>query len=221
MDHEVTLLHVGFVTHDVRRFLVTRPDGFGFEPGQGVELALDLEGWREEGRPFTPTSLPSDPVLEFTIKAYPEHDGVTRRLHALEPGAKLRMSEPFGTITWRGPGTFIAGGAGVTPFLAILRRLGASGDLDGCDLHFSNRAPADVICEKELRHLLGDRCHLTCTHRSAPGYDDRRIDRAYLEEALDDLDRHFYVCGPPKMVEDIQAALEGLGADSERVVFEQ
>ena len=33
MEHRVTLLMNTFVTHDVRRLVVTRPDGFGFTPG--------------------------------------------------------------------------------------------------------------------------------------------------------------------------------------------
>ncbi len=221
MDHTVQILHTGFVTHDVKQFIVTRPDDFQFEPGQGVELAVDEEGWHDEGRPFTPTSLPDEPVLEFTIKIYPDHEGVTRKLDTLNPGTSLLMSEAFGTIKYQGPGTFIAGGAGVTPFLAILRQLHEGGELDGSSLLFSNRTPADVLCEKELRHLLGDRCHLTCTGRSAPGYDHRRIDGAYLEEKVDDLDQHFYLCGPPAMVEDVQEALQELGVDAERTVLEE
>jgi ferredoxin-NADP reductase len=51
----VTLLMSEFVTHDVRRFLVSRPPGFNFEPGQGVELAINQTPWRDEGRPFTLT----------------------------------------------------------------------------------------------------------------------------------------------------------------------
>ncbi len=221
MEHTVQILHIGFVTHDVKQFVVTRPDEFEFEPGQGVELAVDEEGWRSEGRPFTPTSLPDEPVLEFTIKIYPDHEGVTRKLDTLEPGASLRMSSAFGTITYQGPGTFIAGGAGVTPFLAILRRLHVSGELEASSLLFSNRTPADVICEKELRHRLDDRCHLTCTGRSAPGYESRRIDGDYLEEKLDDLDQHFYLCGPPAMVNDVREALQALGVDPERTVLEE
>ena len=73
------------------------------------------------------------------------------------------MSEPFGTISYQGPGVFIAGGAGITPFLAMLRDLARRGELDRQTLIFSNKAPRDVICEKELRHLLGERCILTCT----------------------------------------------------------
>jgi cytochrome-b5 reductase len=211
MDHTVELLHTGFVTHDVKRFVVSRPDGLQWKPGQGVEMALDQDGWRAEGRPFTPTSLPRDQVLEFTIKAYPEHDGVTTRLHDLVAGDRLLMSDPFGTITWQGAGTFLAGGAGVTPFLAILRDADAD-ELARSSLHFTNKTPADVICEKELRHLLGDRCHLTCTEESAPGYDHRRLDRDYLESEVTDLDDPVYVCGPPGFVDELGEALDDLGA---------
>lgn len=220
MDHDTRILHTGFVTHDVKQFILQRPAGFEWTPGQGVELAIDREEWIDEGRPFTPTGHPDAPVLEFTIKRYPGRDGVTDRLHGLGPGAALRMSEAFGTITDKGAGTFIAGGAGVTPFLAILRERRRRGTLDRCTLLFSNDTPADVIAEKELRHLLGERCILTCTRESAPGYEERRIDRAFLAEAVPDLDRPLYVCGPPDFVDDVSAALIDLGADEARIVVE-
>lgn len=220
MEHAIEILHTGFVTHDVQQFVTTRPNDLSFEPGQGVEVALDREGWRDEWHPFTPTSRTDESVLEFTIKEYPSHDGLTTRLHDLAPGDRLLVSGAGGTITWQGPGTFIAGGAGVTPFLAIFRNV-SDDDLEGCRLIFSNKTPADVICEKELRHRFGDRCRLTCTDERAPGYDHRMIDRAYLGEVIDDFDQRFYVCGPPKMVEDVTDALVSQGADEGRIVIEQ
>jgi ferredoxin-NADP reductase len=220
MTHKVTLLMSGFVTHDVKRFVVTRPDGFEFEPGQGVELAIDDPEWREESRPFTPTSLRDDRVLEFTIKGYPAHKGVTQALHALEPGAQLLMSDPFGTIRYKGPGVFIAGGAGVTPFMAILRQLSRDKRLDDHHLMFSNKTPSDVIVEKELRHLLKDRCVLTCTDEQAPGYENRLIDRDFLSEQISDFDQHFYVCGPPEFNKAVNKALKDLGAKADLLVFE-
>ncbi len=221
MEHTVTLLMSQFVTHDVKRLIVSRPEGFAFVPGEGVELAIDRPGLSDRGRPFTPTSLAADRVLEFTIKAYPDHpDSVTRALHALEPGAGLRMSDPFGTIRYRGPGTFIAGGAGITPFLAILRELARTGSLDGHALIYSNKTPADIICEKELRHLLGARCLLTCTQGAAPGHGHRRVDRAFLQESIADFGQHFYVCGPPAFTEAVNGALRALGAAPDSLVFE-
>jgi cytochrome-b5 reductase len=210
-----------FVTHDVKRFVVSKPPGFSVVPGQGVELAINRPGLSGEGRPFTPTGLAADRVLEFTIKAYPDHAGVTQALHKLEPGAELLMSEPFGTISYQGRGVFIAGGAGITPFLAILRDLARRGDLGGQTLIFSNKTPRDVICEKELRHLLGERCLLLCTGADAPGYEHRRVDRAYLQEKISDFDQRFYVCGPPPFMDAVNAALADLGARAESLVFER
>ncbi len=221
MDHQVTLLMSEFVTRDVKRFILTRPEGFMFEPGQGVELAIDHPDWKDEARPFTPTSLEDDRVLEFTIKGYPEREGVTQALHDLQPGARLLMSEPFGTIRYQGRGMFIAGGAGITPFIAILRRLARDRSLDGHGLLFSNKTPADVICEKEFRYMLGERCVLTCTEETAPGYEGRLIDRDFLAERIDDFGQHFYVCGPPKFNDAVNEALEDLGAEPELLVFEQ
>jgi cytochrome-b5 reductase len=222
MNTTVNLLMSQFVTHDVKHFIVSKPAGFAVAPGQGVELAINRPGLSERGRPFTPTGLASDRVLEFTIKGYADHpDGVTRLLHQLEPGAELLMSEPFGTISYQGPGVFIAGGAGITPFLAILRDLAQRGELERQTLIFSNKTPRDVICEKELRHLLGERCLLLCTGAEAPGYAHRRVDRAYLEENITDFDQRFYVCGPPPFMEAVNAALTDLGARAESLVFER
>jgi ferredoxin-NADP reductase len=218
--HRVTLLMSEFVTHDVRRLVVSRPAGFTFRPGQGVELAIDRPAWREERRPFTPTGLVDDRVLEFTIKRYPEHQGMTRELHTLGAGAELLLSEPFGTISYQGPGVFLAGGAGITPFLAILRARVHAGDIDRHTLIFSNKTPADVICEKELRHYLGARCILTCTQAQAPGYAHRRLDEAFLARGIADFDQRFYICGPPGFMETVNGALEKLGARPESLVFE-
>ena len=220
-QHKISLLMSEFVTHDVKRFIVTRPDGFMFKAGQGVELTIAQPDWQEEGRPFTPIGLVDDRVLEFTIKSYTEHEGVTQMLHTLSPGAELHMSEPFGTISYQGPGVFIAGGAGITPFLAILREQARAGDAAGCSLIFSNKTPADVICEKELKHYLGQRCTLVCTDEQAAGYEHHRIDKAMLEEKIDDFNQPFYVCGPPGFMDAVNSALEELGTDPQNLVFER
>jgi ferredoxin-NADP reductase len=219
--HTVTLLMSEFVTHDVKRFVISRPPGFAYQPGQGVELAINRPGWTEESRPFTPTCLADDRVLEFTVKGYPEHAGMTRELHTLEAGAELLLTGAFGTITDQGPGVFIAGGAGITPFLAILRERARRNALEDSTLIFSNRTPADIICEKELRHYLGARCILVCTGEAAPGCPQRRVDKAFLAERIDDFDQPFYVCGPPGFMDAVNTALEALGADPQRLVFER
>lgn len=221
MSQVVNLLMSQFVTHDVKQFIVSKPEGFSVVPGEGVELSINRAELREESRPFTPTGLAADRVLSFTIKAYPDHAGVTQALHQLEPGAELLMSQPFGTIRYQGPGVFIAGGAGITPFLAILRELQRTGEAGGQTLIFSNKTPRDVICDQELRQMLGERCILTCTQAAAPGCEQRRVDRAFLEEKITDFKQRFYVCGPPPFMEAVNGALADLGASAESLVFER
>lgn len=221
MDFRITLLMSEFVTHDVRRFIVSRPDNFRFEPGQGVELAIDTPEWKEQGRPFTPTSLNEDRILEFTIKAYPDHHGVTQALHKLRPGATLLMSKPSGTIRYKGPGVFVAGGAGITPFIAIVRDLATKGELSNQGMIFSNKTSADVIYEKELRHAFGDRLVLLCTRTEAPGCVQRKVDKAFFTEHIKDFNQHFYVCGPPGFMNAVNGALKELGVEPDALVFEQ
>jgi len=222
MKHSSTILMTEFVTHDVKRFILTKPRNFDYKPGQGVKVVINEPEWKnEESRPFTPTSLRDDKVLEFTIKKYPSGEGVTDKLHSLEVGSKLLISEAFGTITYKGPGVFIAAGAGVTPFIAITRQLARKGKLDSNFLIFSNKTPADVICEKELRHYFGSRCIMTCTQGSAPGYENRRITAEFLSEKIGDFSQRFYICGPDSFVVEIKSVLKRLGASSQSLVFEK
>ena len=207
-----------FETHDVKRLIVSKPADLQFQPGQGVALAIDREGWRDNSHPFTPTSHTDDEVLEFLIKRYPGHDNVTTRLHGLRAGDGLLVSQPFGQLTYRGPGVFIAGGAGVTPFIAILRQLARQDALAEQMLICSHKTPDDVICERELRNALGARCIVTCSRGSGRGYEKRRIDREFLGEKIPDFGSFFYVCGPPAFEKDIRGYLAELGVDSQRIV---
>jgi len=222
MIHRITLLMTQFITHDVKRFIVSKPETFSFTPGQGVELVIDQEKWREEeGRPFTPTNLTTDEVLEFSIKRYPDHKGVTDKIHTLEVGDNLLMNDPFGTISYKGPGLFIAAGAGITPFLSIFRKLAVDQNIAKQTLIFSNKTPADVICEKELRNYFSNRCHLLCTRENGSGYENKRIDRDYLENTIDNTNQYAYVCGPDKFVEEVNGIVKDLGFSAESIVYEE
>ena len=88
-ETKVEILMTGYVTHDVKRFVVQRPGGYDFEPGQATEVSVNLPGYTDRKSPFTFTSLTDEKVLEFTIKGYFDHDGVTSKLHSLGAGSEL------------------------------------------------------------------------------------------------------------------------------------
>ena len=107
-------------------------------------------------RPFTFTSLNEWPYLEFLIKIYNEHNGVTRQLGKTNKGSELILHDVFGAIQYKEPGIFIAGGAGITPFIAIFRALHKQKRLlPGNALIFSNKTTDDIILGEELTKMLG------------------------------------------------------------------
>lgn len=218
---KITLRAVEPVTHDVNHYLFDRPDGYDFTPGQATDVAIDKDGWREEKRPFTFVSQPGDETIEFVIKSYPDHVGVTAQLMQLIPGDRLMIGEPWGAIEDKGPGVFIAGGAGITPFIPILRNRAAKGEIDGCTLIFSNRSEADIILRDEWENMGGLTTLFTVTDQPGSPLDRGMIDREFLERHIDDFDQNFYVCGPDKMVSEISETLEDLGADPDGITFEE
>lgn len=221
MPHSVRILDTEMVTHNVRRFRLERPQGYDFTPGQATEVAIDRDGWREEKRPFTFTGLTDDPQLEFTIKIYPEHEGVTDALGRIAAGEALLIDAPWGTIRYKGPGTFIAGGAGLTPFIAILRDLARRGEIAGNRLVFSNKTEADIIMRETWEAMDGLDTLFVVTDEPESPLSGGPVDRDFLERHVADFGQRFYVCGPDKMVADITGALKALGADPDGLVFEE
>lgn len=221
METIVKILSAEYVTHDVRRFRLEKPAGYTFSPGQATELSVNKDGWTDKRNPFTFTSLTDDPYLEFTIKIYPKHQGVTHQLSMLNPGDELILRESWGAIEYKGPGYFIAGGAGITPFLAILRQLHREGTAKESILFFSNKTDQDIILAEELKTILGDNAHFTVTRQPDSQHDHRRLDENFLQSTINDFSKHFYVCGPDPMVAEITATLEKLGANADALVFEK
>jgi len=221
MEIIVKIIATQEVARYVKRFRIERPKDYNFVPGQATELSVNRDGYRDERRPFTFTSLTEDPYLEFTIKRYSEHHGVTDLLHQLQPGDEVILRDVWGAIEYKGPGYFIAGGAGVTPFLAILRDLHKKKQLGDNKLFFSNHEQPDIICEQELKDMMGENALFVLTREKRAGYVDGRINKEFLQKHLKDTSKHIYICGPDQMISEIIGILEEMGANADALVFEK
>lgn len=216
----VKILAIDDLTHDVRQYTCKRPSKYDFTPGQATEVALDIEDWKDKKRPFTYTSIPSDEHLEFTIKSYPDHDGVTEQIGKASAGDSFLIDDAWGAIEYKGPGLFIAGGAGITPFISIIRQLVEKGQLQGNRLIFSNKTAKDVIMESYWRQTFGPNFTSTLTQEEQSGHDNAKIDQEYLKDQIRSVDQYFYICGPEKMVTDISEALQNLGVKKDKIIHE-
>ena len=221
MEHIVKILSVKEVTHNVRAFEIEKPEGFRFEPGQATDVSIHSAKWENELRPFTFTALNEWPYLQFTIKIYNDHEGVTNELGKLNVGDELIIRDVWGAIAYKGEGYFIAGGAGITPFIAILRQLHRDNKVGSNQLFFSNRTPADIMLHEELNEILGSNAHYIISGDNSSQYEHGRIDKNYLSAHVTDFTKPFYICGPDKMIADISSLLTEMGASPEAVIFEK
>ncbi len=219
MRYIVKILAMRDETHDVKRFILEKPAGFSFVPGHSMLIAINKPGLEEERREFSMTSVNDDKVLEFTIKRYDEHDGITKKLHALEPGDELIISDMFGSVRYKNQGVWIAGGAGITPFLAIFRQLHKENKIENNVLFFSNKEHRDIICERELKLIFGKNAVFTLTREKKEDYEFGRINQEMLKRYTFSFDKDFYVCGPDAFVHEMKQALAVLKATAQIVEF--
>lgn len=213
--------HIEKITHDVLQIRTNKPSGLDFKPGQATELFINKNGWKEKGRPFTFTSLPANPDLEFVIKTYPDHNGVTEKLLNLKVGDELLQNEVFGNIYFRGEGTFIAGGAGLTPLIAILRDRNQNGKNEDNKLIFANKTKADIILKDELNDMLGKHFINILSEEDTGKYAHGHIDKNFLKSHILNLQQKFYICGPEPMIKSVVKDLKDIGVDDENIIVEE
>lgn len=211
IQHILKILDIEPLTHNVKRFVLEKSDRIHFLPGQATELSINQPGFESHTQPFTFTFPEPTTHLEFIIKIYKEHKGMTERLDQLVPGDELIVHDVFGTITYKGPGLFIAAGTGITPFICIFRDLKAKGELLGNNLLFANRTESDIILDDELKSMPGlDPVNVIGSHISPETL------KPFIKEG-----KFYYICGPDPFVTVIMTYLRNLGVPVSQIVVEQ
>jgi ferredoxin-NADP reductase len=221
MEKHIVKVHsVKKATHDVLHIELTKPAGYTFTPGQATEVAINKKGWENENRPFTFTGLPEDDYLEFHTKTYPSHNGVTNELLNLKEGDELILHDVWGAINYKGPGIFIAGGAGITPFISIFRYLAKNKKIEGNCLLFANKKKEDIILRDEFEKLLGKNFINILSEETVPGYHHGYITKELLGDLMPGYSKNVYVCGPPLMMDAVLKMLSELGVGDKSIVME-
>jgi ferredoxin-NADP reductase len=151
---------------------------------------------------------------EIAIKREDAGRGGSAWVHGnLSAGAVAHVSAPrnnFPLAPAARRHVLVAGGIGVTPLLAMARTLAA----DGADfaLHFCARSAAYAPLLAEVRAVCGDRLQDWFSNEG------RRFDPALLHDFASGT--HVYACGPRRLTEAVQAALDAKGWAPEQVHVE-
>jgi len=199
------------------RCLMPRPR---WKPGQFLHLALDAydpSGHWPESRCFTMASGPLEQdLVRLTIAA---KGTFTRRiLGELQPGRKVWMKAPYGDFIVRTSQehdvVLIAGGTGVTPFVAFMEDAMVKGLQGNVWLHYGARNQ-DLLVFRDF----ADRCArkfpsfcLDCyAETGASGSTiSGRIDlQRAVYRARNGKAATYYLCGPQEMINAFRARLAG------------
>ena len=176
----------------------------------------------------------------ITIVTSPTEEGVVglatrlrdtafkRTLQELSPGDELQVEEPKGSFLLpedtSQPYVFVAGGIGITVFRSMLRYVADTGGPYEILLLYSNRdresaAFLDELAELEAQ-IAGLRVVLTMTDDDAWEGEHRRIDEPFLRDYVGDPARsHYFVAGPPGMVDGVGETLEAAGVPEDLVTL--
>lgn len=205
---------------------------FVYQPGQWVQLELNTGGSNQNAA-FSITSTPNGrSAIEIAVKRV-ERIATSLFIHdELKVGDDVTISRAQGDtvlpqdITQNQPMVFIAGGTGITPFVSMLRKIYSM------DRHFSSTLLYSVTNSdeclfyeelSEMKQSYENFQFLLTTTREAAHHADfyGRINSEMLKRTGLDHNAQFYLCGPPKMVDDIAALLEDLGVAPHHIHYDK
>ncbi|TAL78041.1 MAG: flavodoxin reductase [Bacteroidetes bacterium] len=219
-NRTVKIISIGHITNDVLQIYTEKPRQLNFIPGQATEIAINKDGWQSKKRPVSFTSLPDDDYLQFTIKTYPSHKGVTNELLQMKANDELILNDVFGTIAYKNEGVFIAAGAGVTPFISIFRYLRSKNEIGNNKLIFANKTRDDIILKYEFNYSLGKNFINILSDEEAAGYSHGYITENFLKTHITDLNKNIYLCGPPQMMKEVEKILSNMHIDKGLIIKE-
>lgn len=215
---EVTVTDVVAVNELVKRFHFERPDG-GILPtfSGGAHIVVEM---RDDGRTrLNPYSLMSSPLdtRDYTISVRRDDVGRGGSLfmhNRVQPGQSMVISNPvnlFSLDLRARKHLMIAGGIGITPFVAQTSQL--AGENGNFELHYSCRSDALATYADVLKQRHGRRIHV---------YRDDHDEKLDLPKLLSGqpLGTHLYVCGPAGMITWVRNTAAAAGWPAETVHYE-
>lgn len=203
-------------------------DAADFVPGQYMELSIP---GTEIRRAYSLANLPNwDGVIEFLIRIQPNGQFSTWLSEQAKVGDVLTVRGPAGRFVLDEasprPRCFVGGGCGLAPILSMLRHLGEFQDPQPAHLIFGANQQCELLPEGEIATLKAALPQLNVTlavmdpEQNWDGFKGNAAEalNAYLE-ALD-AEPDIYVCGPPKMLQAVEA-VAGRHGLAERVISER
>lgn len=192
-------------------------------PGQFVYVRFDSLGVKKEFHPFSIASSPLEVRIRLAIKASGDF---TTQVQTLKIGEKATLMGPHGKFCERFLGrkdaVCIAGGIGITPFLGLINYFKDSNlrEVKNVHLFYSVKNEQDSLFQAELERLsyAEPKLSLNLIHTETDG----RLSVEMIKTTLGELkDKLYFLCGPPKMMEDLKVQLRAMSIPAKNIIYEE
>jgi predicted ferric reductase len=189
--------------------------GMRFLPGQFAWIKLAPTPFTIEEHPFSfSSSSQREDQVEFGIK---ELGDFTSTIKDVKPGTLASLDGPYGAFCIdRYPAVgyvFIAGGVGITPMMSFLRSLADRADPRPVILLYADRTWEGIAFRDDIEKLK-DLLDLKVVYvlqdppeewEGESGFITPELLNRHLPKEL--INRNFFVCGPPPMMDAVYEAL--------------
>lgn len=199
--------------------LTLKPNGLfsGFQPGQHVNVTVEVNGVRLT-RSYSPSdAVSNDGRIRLTVKAIAQGKVSQHLVHQCRIGDVVELGSAYGDMTlsdephaW----LFVAAGSGITPIMSLLKTLTQAPLQQPVSLIYWARTRADLCFSEEL-HEMTERHSLLKVH-TVLTRESHRIDKeldghpreSLFRNLVPDLERRrVYACGPHGFVQSVTQLL--------------
>jgi ferredoxin-NADP reductase len=225
VDHQVEVVEIIQAADTVKRFRLKAVDNATLPYFSGGSHAvITMRGTDATGvpviyrNPYSLMSSPTDPAYyEISVLRVPVSRGGSHFMHdQVKVGDRLSLSNPinlFPVVATGRKHIFIAGGIGITPFIAMMDGLAARGG--NFELHYGFRSRSHGAYWRELQGRYGEsRVKLYCEGEGQMIDVDRLLEHQPLGTNL-------YVCGPAPMIAFFTGKARQVGWPEENIHSEQ
>ena len=210
---ETEVLNIIQRTHNVKSFRFRVNEDVDFKPGQFFFVTIKIDGI-ERTKHFSFSNSPTEKgYVEFTKRITDSE--FSQALERLKIGNWARLKMPYGSFTFGGEYekiAFLSGGIGITPIRSICKFATDSMLSTDMVLLYGNNREEDIIFRQDLDDMQSVNKNLRIVYTLTSADIDREIwkgrtgyidDTMIREEIPDYIERIFYICGPPRMVESL------------------
>ncbi len=224
MEFETHVKDIILRAHDVKSFRFDRPESLEYKAGQFMFITIK-SGKEEMKKHFTISNSPTEgDYIEFT-KKLTGHE-FSNALDALIVGDWAKIDAPYGNFTFEGEFEkigMLSGGIGITPLRSICKYCTDMRIFSNIILLYSSHSERDIIFREDFEEMQERNRNLKVIFTvSEPGESwtglKGRINAQMIKGNIPDyVERVFYICGPPAMVESMENQLKELGVPEQQI----